>query len=326
MEITIPYSLQNAIKSKKLLLFIGAGVSKMSGLPLWHEIVMNVLKNPSIEKGQGYLHALEQDLFPPLEILDKIKNSNIKDVYEAFECSTKTMIINPIYEKLTLLSRKIITTNYDNLIEYNTQIEVIDPTSSYKLSKLDNTDEFILKIHGSCNAIDHAIIFSSDYDALYSSNDGLAKFQLQKLISSHSCLFIGFSLNDPYITNLFNTLDNMYNGLGVEHFVIAMDDIRHKFVETIRINSFDDIPIAIDALINIKPIDLPTTIPIEQPTKKIITSERENLLHGQDTPPKIEYWAGRTDELEALRLPYKVIFITGIGGQGKSALASKFPI
>ncbi|WP_323908324.1 SIR2 family protein [Aeromonas veronii] len=324
MEITIPHSLQNAIKSKKILLFIGAGVSKMSGLPLWNEIVMNVLKKPSIEKGQGYLNALEQDLFPPLEILDKIKDSNIKDVYEVFESSTTTAIKHPIYEKLTLLSRKIITTNYDNLIEYNTQIEVIDPTSTYKLSKLDGTDEFILKIHGSCNAIDHAIIFSSDYETLYSSNNGLAKFQLQKLISSHSCLFIGFSLSDPYITDLFNTLDSMYDGLGVEHFVISTDDISHKFVETIKINCFDDIPIAIDALINIKEIDLPTTTPVDQPAKKIITSERENLLHGQDTPPKIEYWAGRTDELEALKLPYKVIFITGIGGQGKSALASKF--
>lgn len=327
MEITIPHSLQNAIKENKLLLFIGAGVSKMSGMPLWNEIVMEVLQNPSIEKGQGYLNALKQELFPALEILDKIKESNIKDVYEAFEASTKKTIKHPIYEKLASLSRKIITTNYDTLIEYNTEIEVIDPSSPYRLSKLDHADEFILKIHGNCNAIDHAVIFSSDYDSLYSSNDGLAKFQLQKLISSHSCLFIGFSMNDPYITRLFNTLDSMYNGLGAEHFVIATDEISHKFVETIKINAFNDIPDAIDKLVEIKSLQSPVNNPIESSIQKpqdLITSNRENLLHGQDAPPKIEYWAGRADELEALRLPYKVIFITGIGGQGKSALASKF--
>lgn len=46
---------------------------------------------------------------------------------------------------------------------------------------------------------------------------------------------------------------------------------------------------------------------------------------GCDTPPAREYWTGRTNELSALfSSAYKVSFITGIGGQGKSSLAAEF--
>ncbi len=44
-----------------------------------------------------------------------------------------------------------------------------------------------------------------------------------------------------------------------------------------------------------------------------------------DTPPDIAKWVGRSDELELLdSVHFKVIFITGIGGQGKSSLATRY--
>jgi tetratricopeptide (TPR) repeat protein len=44
-----------------------------------------------------------------------------------------------------------------------------------------------------------------------------------------------------------------------------------------------------------------------------------------DTPPDIEKWVGREEELQILKSEnFKAIFITGFGGQGKSSLATKF--
>src|SRR5437762_1457802 len=44
-----------------------------------------------------------------------------------------------------------------------------------------------------------------------------------------------------------------------------------------------------------------------------------------DPPPNNLYWVGRKAELNSLKeANYKVCFITGIGGQGKSGLASHF--
>ena len=57
--------------------------------------------------------------------------------------------------------------------------------------------------------------------------------------------------------------------------------------------------------------------------KSAIPANEQDLLC--DTPPSIQTWVGREDELARLRESNaKVIAITGIGGQGKSTIAAKY--
>ncbi len=54
-----------------------------------------------------------------------------------------------------------------------------------------------------------------------------------------------------------------------------------------------------------------------------ITTDKQLLVC--DVPPNNSFWVGRTKELEILKTSrHKVVFITGIGGQGKSGLASHY--
>lgn len=323
MDYKIPNQLKTAIKDNKLLIFIGAGISSSLGLPLWKDIVRKTLENPNIEKGLGYQTALNEGLFTPLEILDKIKESNKREIYKTFEFETSREISSDLYKKLSKLSKKFITTNYDCLIELNTGIRKIDTTSVYNLQKIDESEPFILKIHGCSSAIDNAVIFTSDYKNLYEGN-GLAKFQLTKIISSHSCLFIGYSLSDHYLVDLFNTLNSMYEGIGKEHYIISTENVNHDFVDTIKIDHYDKLPQLIEKLIeNNETQEIePTNISNDKEGDDSDEGYQIKLVH--DTPPIIEHWAGRIDEMNALSLFHKACFITGIGGQGKSALASKY--
>ena len=69
-------------------------------------------------------------------------------------------------------------------------------------------------------------------------------------------------------------------------------------------------------IIAFKPSDKPTVIN---------TLNSESNLPDCDTPPDIGKWVGREEELELLNsIHFKVIFITGIGGQGKSSLATRY--
>nr|WP_318652194.1 hypothetical protein [Enterobacter ludwigii] len=52
MNIPIPHQLIEAIKEKKLIIFIGAGVSSGVGIPAWKDIVLKTLSHPNIEKGR----------------------------------------------------------------------------------------------------------------------------------------------------------------------------------------------------------------------------------------------------------------------------------
>ena len=83
-ELSIPYGLEKSIKTGNVILFIGAGISKIVGLPLWGEVVQQTLKDPSVIKGDAYINALNEGIISPLEVLDKIKDTNKKEVYKKF--------------------------------------------------------------------------------------------------------------------------------------------------------------------------------------------------------------------------------------------------
>ena len=334
MDFEIPQALQDAVKENNVIVFIGAGLSKAAGLPLWKDIVIKVLENPRVKKGASFKQALNDGIISPLYVLDAIKSENRKDIYQEFEASTSQELECTLHKSAALISRRIVTTNYDRLLEINTKIKPLDTSSTFNLQKLDDLDEFILKIHGSCDSIDNAVIFSSDYDRLYGAESGLAKFQLQKLVSSYSCIFIGFSLTDNYAVELFDNLNKLYNGLGKEHFAISTEQIAHDFVETVLVNSHADIEPLLKHLASIKSdklnssenenIDSPPDL--AAPNLPLPEEQEEDFYFhiGHDTPPKIENWTGRIDELKALGMEHKACFVTGIGGQGKSALSSKF--
>lgn len=337
-EISIPFNLKKAINEDRLLIFIGAGLSKYCGLPLWKDIVKSVLNNPAIEKGGAYIQALEAGIMTPLEVLDKIENNFRKEVYATFERETSHIANSEIYQTIYEISEKIVTTNYDRLIENNCCVPVISSNSVYSLKKIDDNSSFLLKIHGDCSEIDNAIIFTRDYDKLYAEPDGLAKFQLEKLISSHTCLFLGFSMSDNYVSNLFDRLSTMYDGLGRDHYAVSTSELNHQSVKTILIESYAQLPDFLEKARHEKqhsflPGDEPNDIE-KLPDIELLPSADCNLTKpeevdtikikvGSDTPPITENWTGRSEELRALLSPNKVCFITGIGGQGKSALASR---
>jgi hypothetical protein len=140
MELTIPNELSKAIINNKLILFLGAGISINESLPSWKKIVENLLDNQDcdIEKASSFKAALSDDVMSPLEILEKIKKHR-KYVLESFE---KNLNIenseSEIFKMLGNISKRFITTNFDKLIEQNTNIKlVITQDSSYNLSKVD---------------------------------------------------------------------------------------------------------------------------------------------------------------------------------------------
>jgi hypothetical protein len=72
-------------------------------------------------------------------------------------------------------------------------------------------------------------------------------------------------------------------------------------------------------------------IPVSSDSNDRAASIRPNVnrlprqMFGCDPPPVVDVWVGREKELSALRAPaVKVVTITAIGGQGKSALAAQF--
>ncbi len=326
----IPFDLNEALQNKKLVLFIGSGFSRNVGFPTWAALTKNMLHDnrDKISSADIFIQNLDAEIMSPLEVLEKLKKQHRKTIYENFEKELGKNLDSNIHKKISKITRKIVTTNYDKLIEFNSKdLEVIDSTSNYNLSKIDEKEDFILKIHGDISRMDSCIIFEEDYEKLY-SGDTLASYQLGKIFSSHCCLFVGFSFTDPYVETLFNKISNLYSGFGPSHYLLTTNSTSFEGINNIQIESHDEIENFIDALINTTP-----SLKAETTLQEIITStatetstDLQLKSEGTDTPPQIEYWTGRESELKTLSMDsnFKVIFITGIGGQGKSSLAAYY--
>ncbi len=326
----IPFDLRESIQNNTLVLFIGSGFSTGAGLPTWPNLVKKFLNNNKerIPNTQIYEQSLDAEILSPLEVLEKLKDNYKKQIYESFEKELNKEIESEIHKKLYKISSRIITTNYDKLIELNsTTPEIIDSSSTYNLSKIDTQNEFILKIHGDISRIDSCIVFKEDYEKLYSGNT-LGKFQLEKIFSTCTCLFIGFSFNDPYVEELFKKISKLYSGFGHPHFWATTSEQEFDGINKIRLANHNETSALIDKLLDIKHNPSSSTKVPEAPLQKAPKkdSELELKSEGTDIPPNIDYWVGRDSELRSLGIDdsFKVFFITGIGGEGKSSLAAYY--
>lgn len=330
----IPISLIDKIKKKKIVIFVGAGLSVSAGYPNWNDLLIKILKSISDRenKTEGYINSLELNLFEPIDILKKIEVHK-SYVIEEFENIMKLFNnIEPtsVHKKLTQISSKIITTNYDELIEKSdSRLEKITYYNEYKTAKIHEYENYVFKIHGDLNEPDKCILFPSQYDEIYNRNESLNIFDLKKIISEKSLLFIGFSLNDPYVNYVFDYVNNLLSGFKPESFIITTDknrDFPERFTKVL-LNQYSELELLLDSL-----IDMSTTfeeeneienLTIINSSEKAILNYSENLEY--DIPPNVKHWVGRKKEIENISNDnFKVIFITGIGGQGKSALAACF--
>ena len=321
--VEVPTALVDAANEQKLVLFLGAGVSAGAGMPTWNNIVCDLLneKADHIKNAKLLLANLEAKLLSPLEILDKLIDYKSL-IYGHFESKLKELKESELHKLMGSTTSKFITTNFDKLIEHNCSLAcVIDQTSSHNLRKLDSFDSYVLKIHGDISHIDHCVIFSRDYDNVYNSSS-LATFQLGKIVTQNKCIFIGFSFDDPYVSNFFKHIDGLYKGIDQQFFAIGKEEIRVSCIKNILVNEFDEI-FSFFSKIKSSMRETVCSPPSNSTPSKTIENT-SFIVSGTDSPPEVEHWVGRRDELQELARKHKSTFITGFGGQGKSALAAEF--
>jgi tetratricopeptide (TPR) repeat protein/NAD-dependent SIR2 family protein deacetylase len=224
----VPTSLLESAKSKNLTLFIGAGLSFGIGLPTWKGLVVNIVKSLRDKEplSEALLQALESGAMEPIEVLEKVKHLKTFaiEILEKEIRKHDDKIPSKVYSKLSPISSKIITTNYDQLLEkaYPHFVKITH-SNAYRVAKMSNYDKYIFKIHGDIEEPDKCILFREQYDELYTKEQTSSSFELAKILSDHSFLFIGFSLTDPYFNNIVNFIRTLYSGFTPEHFIITTD-------------------------------------------------------------------------------------------------------
>ncbi len=256
MNVEIPATLATALIQDNVVIFAGSGLSGRFGLPNWHGLVTDVVKELNNSKYELFLPLLDAGMLQPIEVLDKLKNEHttirryIKNRYNISNGDYS------FHKKIVKVANKIVTTNYDNAFERAFDDLVVPAvyTSDFNISEINKSnDAYILKLHGTFQEPDKCIIFGSDYVNLYETEKSAVQ-KLKSIFTDKTILFIGFGFNDPEISYLFNSLDQSFSNHN-RHFIIttsSTDFSGYKFLETIEIPQYDFLESVLDQCILIR--------------------------------------------------------------------------
>ncbi len=205
--------LQNAIKNRDIILFIGAGVSMNLKLPSWNDLINHIAKELDFDSEvfSGFGDYLE------LAEYYEINKSSIGPLRSWMDTNWHDSSIkiedSIIHKKIVDLDVPIIyTTNYDRWIEkayqfYNKPFKKISNVSDLVGIKRDETQ--IIKFHGDFDDDNSIVLTESSYfDRLNFESPLDIKFRSD--ILGKSILFIGYSLSDINLRFLFYKLNKLW--------------------------------------------------------------------------------------------------------------------
>lgn len=233
--------INKASRHGKLVFFVGAGLSSLSGYPRWAELVdvfYKRLYGKDIEEkltSDDYLR-IPQIFYDVLE--EHQKNQYDEILKEVFDVEKMP---NPIHYKILSLNPvHIITTNYDDLLEktcwqrgkYYTKISAEKDVSGATSSR------YLVKVHGDFSRgfkADNVVLKESDYMS-YDQNYPLISNLMKTIMATHTIVFIGYGLGDYNINLLLNWVKHLQKEGYKKPFFIRTDvepigDIDIKYYE-----------------------------------------------------------------------------------------------
>jgi len=272
-EPVIPESLIEHLRASRCVAWCGAGVSMMSGMPSWRELIEHMIV-ACAQKGLGKTEVDELSDMLHEKLYDDVADycrDFLKELgYE--QCLNnvfhKTQKPSALHQQLMRLPfSAIVTTNYDKIIEnVYTQIKeestVVLTNRKEEVSRLwprlVRNEHFILKAHGHIDQPDTIVLSGRDYTKLVFGNFAFMQF-LQMLFMSKSILFVGTSLSDVYIRRTLEETLYLSGGFGMPHFAICprLGPIRSNLwlkrfnISVIHYDSDSDDPASYQAVVNV---------------------------------------------------------------------------
>ncbi len=234
-------NLREAYKKDKIVPFVGAGLSIPFSIPSWGDLIQSICDTYSTGKLKTLLpdavawHLEEFDYWGAIEEIKKyayltdqdLQKHIVQLIKERKQILTDDSSHN--YSDLSKLNCKLfLTTNYENLLYEYIQCENIPillkdlDFSSQDL--YDNTR--ICHLHGFTSNPGSIIISKSSYDSLY-TNEKYGDI-LKAITSNKHLLFLGFSFDDKFVSNLIKDYKKHLQGV---HYILLNNPSKERIRE-----------------------------------------------------------------------------------------------
>ncbi len=216
-------------------IFVGAGISRPSGLPNWEHLLYELIDYSRDNLGllpgrEEELRRLSADPSKYLTVAEDLKDIMSTDLQKFIKEKFNHKDLEPsatLRKIVRLRSKFIVTTNYDTLIEnawvrefgnMPNQLTYKDAaTINYNIL---NNETFILKAHGDARSAPSEIVLTKkDYRNIIFKESGYQSV-LHVLFSTCNILFLGASLNDPELELLLGYIHSIFHGGSPDHFAL----------------------------------------------------------------------------------------------------------
>ena len=242
------------VASGEAMLIVGAGSSARVGYVTWDRL-MEELENLANRCGEGLDQTRKGDALAYSEDIKSHINNKMGSLrryqdflYESFK--QKSPPFDDFHKMLVSLPfRGILTTNYDTVLE--AALGTVDPESASDnslvidegsgarihefLMAMNNDKRMIRRIahlHGTFNPADSIILSIEDYKDAYGlnptdeedqeKNEAKLRFRLLwAVLATRRVVFIGFSMDDPYLNKILETVsEDLWTWNKSTHFAI----------------------------------------------------------------------------------------------------------
>lgn len=220
----------NIIRREDAVLWAGAGMSFSAGFPSGYSLKNHIYK--ALTKEQKSL--VDKHLSLP-DIAEEFERINSR-IHLISIIETEFKNIKKHYSDMHSLLGKIfhfdsiITTNYDSLIElgYGFKCQVIRPKDP--ISIINPKQIQVYKLHGDFEDPENIIITTSDYNKFFQfRNEDLGIWTVvRSKMYTKNMLFVGYNLEDPNISVLFDRIVDQLGDHIRESFFIAPNLKEHK--------------------------------------------------------------------------------------------------
>lgn len=286
------------IRNKEIVLWAGSGLSLYAGFPSGTEFCNIICNAAKTENDKEILLRHKAVLMNVAEEFEQLySRSELIDLVSAYFDKIPNINLNAHY-LCTQIPQidTIITTNYDHLFEiaYGDNINTVVGTQ-YK--SFDKKPVTLYKIHGDSSDSSSVILTSKDYATFYEGLNSLVWSKLKVILAEHSVLFVGYSLEDKNIEDIFEKVLTQVDTSKSEFFIAVPRLADHKLRHFNTICKTTHLPIDGESLLRAIETSIRENIVFDAINKKISIDQAQLIAykHGVEPTWRLEPRGGNTE-------------------------------
>ncbi|MGQ4680717.1 SIR2 family protein [Paenibacillus polymyxa] len=240
-KIIWPNNLIEELAYRRAILFLGSGVSATAknddgkSPETWGEFLNNIkalMRNPQKEDIAFIDKMLTQENYLlALQAIYDLSDSGAYSKYLKDTFSRGRFNPSPVHKSIKKINSKIVvTTNfdkiYDNLCNEDLYVKYDYMKAKSIISNIKSPENVIIKAHGSIDDTDEMIFTSQQY---FEAQENYPEFYslLRALFLTNTVLFLGYSLNDPDINLVLQSLSNTSSSASPHYIVLKEGTSEH---------------------------------------------------------------------------------------------------